>query len=291
LQQCIGKLNISVAICEGENMSDVNIDQAVSFVKKSGDAVLSALASFATGQINTREALNISKQYQLEDGGWTKTDKDFQAELSVISTTWVALQWLLWIDARDSIELQNTLEYVHNSQNQAGYWDEPEEIRHYNPPHWMLPGRYENQLWLTSAICCKLKDLGCEYGDRFGKALDFIRKGWDGQRYPLFHHTNWMVMGLLGMLETKLDLDSQIITGCKKHLLEAIENDLVDPGDLSAIAYASKLAGDQAQDLLEISARNMQENQLEDGGWRTNYGEKHRPGLTVDALFTLKRLG
>ena len=98
-------------------------------------------------------------------------------------------------------------------------------------------------------------------------------------------------MGLLGMIENRLDSDSQIITGCKKHLLEAIENDQVDPGDLSAITYASNLAGDQAQDLLEISSRKMRENQQEDGGWRTNYGEKHRPGFTVDAIFTIKRLG
>lgn len=272
-------------------MTDVNTDKATSFVKRSGDAVLSALASFATGQIKTTEALNIIKQYQRDDGGWTKTDKDFQADLSIISTTWVALQWLCWIEAKHSIELQHTLEYVRISQNKVGYWDDPDEIKQYNPPHWMLPGRYENQLWLTSAVCCKLKELGCEAEVKFEQALDFLRKGWNGQRYPLFHHTNWMVMGLLGMLETKQDLDRQIITGCKEHLLEAINNDQVDPGDLSAIAYASKLAGDQVQDLLAISSRKMRENQLEDGGWRTNYGEKHRPGFTVDALFTLKMIG
>jgi hypothetical protein len=272
-------------------MVDVNTDKAVSFVNKSGDAVLSALASYAAGQMKTAETLNVINKYQMQDGGWTKTDKDYQADLSIISTTWVALQWLLWIDARESIELQNTLDFVHNSQNEAGYWDEPDEITQYNPPHWMLPGRYENQLWLTSAVCCKLKELGREDEVRFDQALDFLRKGWNGQRYPLFHHTNWMVMGLMGSLETKLDSDSQIIIGCKKYLLEAIENDQVDPGDLSAIAYASRLAGDQAQDLLEISSRKVKENQLEDGGWRTNYGEKHRPGFTVDALFTLKRLG
>lgn len=190
-----------------------------------------------------------------------------------------------------NVELQDTLEYISNSQSEAGYWDEPEEIRHYDPPPWMLPGRYENQLWLTSAVCCKLRELGCEYEVRFDQALDFLRKGWNGQRYPLFHHTNWMVMVLLGMLQTKLDSDSQIITRCKKHLIKAIENDLVDPGDLSAISYASILAGYQAQDLLEISIRKMQENQLEDSIWRTNYGEKYRLGLTVDALFTFKRLG
>jgi hypothetical protein len=272
-------------------MADVNIDKAVNYVIKSGDAVLSALASFAAGQIKTTETLNIIKQYQREDGGWTKTDKDYQADLSIISTTWVALQWLLWIDARESVELQSTLKYVHNTQNEAGYWDEPEEIRQYNPPHWMLPGIYENQLWLTSAICCKLKELGSEDEVRFDQALDFLRKGWNGQRYPLFHHTNWMVIGLLGMVEDRLDSDNQIITGCKRHLLEAIETDQVDPGDLSAIAYASKLAGSQAQDLLEISSRKMRENQQEDGGWHTNYGEKHRPGFTVDAIFTLKKLG
>jgi hypothetical protein len=155
----------------------------------------------------------------------------------------------------------------------------------------MLPGRYEYQLWLISAVCCKLKEPGCESEVKFDKALDFLRKGLDSHRYPVFHDTNWMVMGLLGMIESKHCPDRQIILGCKKHLLDAIENENVDPGDISAIAYASKLAGEPAHDLLELSSTRMRENQMEDGGWRTNYGEKHRPGLTVDALFTLKKLG
>jgi hypothetical protein len=71
-------------------MTDVEINKASSFVIKSGDAVLSTLALFAADKMKTREALDIIKQYQRDDGGWTKTDKDFQAGLSVISTTWVA---------------------------------------------------------------------------------------------------------------------------------------------------------------------------------------------------------
>lgn len=271
-------------------MVDVNIDKAIGFVQASGDVVLSALAQYSTGKVKTTEVLEIIKQYQRADGGWSKTDKDFQGDLSVVSTTWLALQWLLWIDAGDRNELQVTLDYLAGIQKTDGCWDEADAIMQFDPPPWMQPGKYENQLWLTSAVCCKLKELCCESAVRFEAALDFLRDGWDGRRYPVYNHTHWMVLGLLGLIQPRGSSDIQILLGCRDFLHDAIENDQVDPGDYSAIVYASKLAGDQAGDLFALSLGKLLENQREDGGWHTNYGEMHRPGLTVEVLFTLKRV-
>lgn len=272
-------------------MTKVNVDRAVSFVQSSGDPVLSALALFATGRIGTGEAIDTISVYQMADGGWTRTDKDFQGDPSAISTTWVALQWLLWIEAGDSDVLEKTVAYLRTVQKADGCWDEPEEIVQYNPPHWMLPGRYENRLWLTSAVCCKLKELGRETKVAFYRALDFLRRGWDGTRYPAFDHTHWMVMGLLSLEHTDSVLDERIISGCKAFLYDAVVSDRVDPCDLSAIAYASLLAGERTEDLLKLSLDRILKNQLQDGGWKTNYGEKHRAGCMVDALFLLRRIG
>jgi hypothetical protein len=270
-------------------MSKVNIEKAIRFVQNSKDPVLSALALYATGRIDTEKALDTIKVYQRDDGGWSGTDKDFQYDLSAISTTWVALQWLIWIDASDSAVLERTVDHLRRAQKRDGSWDEPDEITQYHPPPWMMPGRYENQLWLTSAVCCKLKELGREQDVDFDRALNFLRKGWDGSRFPVFIHTHWMAMPLLHLQDTGNALDRQIIAGCKRFLYKAIVNNQVDPGDLNAIAYASLLAGSFAGDLLEISLNGVVRNQMDDGGWKTNYGDKHRVGFTAEALFMLKK--
>ena len=66
-------------------------------------------------------------------------------------------------------------DFLKRSQHEDGYWDEPEEIVSYDPPFWMLPGQYANQVWLTSAISCKLKELGVEQQVDFEKAVAFLR--------------------------------------------------------------------------------------------------------------------
>ena len=272
-------------------MSQINVAKAVQFVHDSKDPILSVMASFVAGKVSTRKVLSTLKTYQRADGGWTKTDKDFQGDLSVISTTWVALQWLLWIGAGDSTQLKKTVAFLRNTPRADGSWDEPDEIKQYDPPPWMLPGRYENQLWLTSAVCCKLKELGREQDVDFDRALDFLRKGWDGSRFPVFVHTHWMAMPLFYLQNTGSDADEQITLGCKRFLYEAIVSGQVDSGDFISIAYASLLAEGIAGDLHETALKAVYRNQLDDGGWKTDYGDKHRPGFTVEALFLLKRLG
>lgn len=272
-------------------MAQVDIDNAIRFVHASKDPILSAMASFVTETMGTAEVLDALKVYQRPDGGWTKTDKDFQGDLSAISTTWVALQWLLWIGAGGSDVLEKTVAFLRSVQRADGSWDEPDEIRQYDPPPWMLPGRYENQLWLTAAICCKMKELGREQDVDFERALGFLRQGWDGSRFPVFIHTHWMAMPLFHMLNTGSDSDQQIIMGCKRFLYEAIVIGQIDPGDFSSIAYAGRLARGVADDLYQTAIKAVCNNQMDDGGWKTNYGDKHRPGLTVDTLFLLKKTG
>ena len=140
-------------------MSTVDLGRAVTFVFNSNDPVLSGLARYATGDCSREEAIEALRVNQREDGGWTGTDKDFQGDLSIITATFVALQWLNWVGDRKSAVLLNTLDFLRRTQRDDGCWDEPEEIVSFNPPFWMLPGRYGNQVWLTSALCCKLKEL------------------------------------------------------------------------------------------------------------------------------------
>lgn len=265
----------------------MNIEKAVSFIESSKDRVLTELAHFAVHGTTKEKVLKVISDYQLEDGGWTKTDKDFQANISTISTTWVALQWLIWLDAFDANQLRKTVSFLGNVQSPEGYWDESADILKYDPPPWMKPNRYENQIWLTSAICCKLKELGLEKNVDYNKALSFLSQGWKSERFPVFTHTHWMAIYVFH--DNRLHKYKEIAKGCKSFLIREIENNKVDPGDYCAIAYNSLNVGEFAFDLYKLAFDRILRNQANDGGIITNYGEKHRAGFTLEALFLYKK--
>jgi hypothetical protein len=272
-------------------MVTLNVDAAVDFVEQSGDATFTALAHFALGRITPDTALATISRHQRADGGWSGTDKDFQADISSLSCTQVALQWLVWLDAHHTPVAHKTVAFLQITQHNDGSWDEPTTIRQFDPPAWMLPGNYANQLWLTAAICCKLKELGQEAAVNFETALTFLRRGWDGTRFPAYHHTHWMVMPLLVLHQSTIAEDLAIINGCKRVLEQGIEENRVDLLDICAIAHASVSAGAVAADLYQAALSKVVRAQQSDGGWPTMHAAHHRASATVDALFLLKRAG
>ncbi|MDE3000645.1 MAG: terpene cyclase/mutase family protein [Gemmatimonadota bacterium] len=272
-------------------MSAVDPDKVVAFVLDTKDPVLSRLALYANGGCGREDVINALATCQRDDGGWTRTDKDFKGDLSIISATCVAVQWLNWIGDRNSSVLTDTVDYLRGTQREDGSWDEPDEIVDFNPPFWMLPGQSENRVWLTSALCCKLKEAGREQQVDFAKALEFIRQAWDGEKFPVYQHTHWMAMPLLSLIGTGDEADEIIIRGCRDVLYDAVATGRADPGDTISIAYASHLAGEVAEDLFEVSLEKVRGFQQDDGGWITNHGEEHRAAFTVEALFLFKRIG
>ena len=150
----------------------------------------------------------------------------------------------------------------------------------------MAPGNQANQLWLTSAVCCKLFELGRETEVQFGAAVEFLRRGWEGDHFPVYQHTHWMAANLFGRLSEPLDLDRRIATGSARRLINDLAADTGDAADITSIAYAAFQSG--ARDLFDIAFPRVVANQAEDGGWATGYGDIHRPQATVEAMHLLK---
>ena len=256
------------------------------FVQRNGSELMKALAAYTIGAAKGDDVLPHLQTYQNDDGGWERFDGDMQGAISTISQTWLGLQWLLWTQPSDSVPLDRTLEFLRQSQHDKGYWDEPPEILKYGPPPWMVPGNHANQLWLTSAVCCKLLELGRQTEVQFGAAVDFLRRGWEGDHFPVYQHTHWMAVNLFGGLSNPVDLDRRIATASARRLI----NDLVaatgDAADITSIAYAAFRS--RARNLFDIAFPRVVANQAEDGGWATGYGDIHRPQATVEAMHLLK---
>ena len=260
--------------------------RGLTFVRRNGSALMKALAAHAVGLASGDDVLTHLEAYQNDDGGWERFDSDMQGAISTISQTWVGLQWLAWTRPSDSVPLNRTLEFLRQSQRDEGYWDEPPAILKHDPPPWMVPGNPANQLWLTSAVCCKLFELGRVAEVRFDAAVEFLRSGWEKDHFPVYQHTHWMAANLFGRLTEPTALDRRIATGSASRLINDLAAGSVDTMDVTSIAYAAIQSG--ARDLFDKAFPKVVAGQSEDGGWTTGHGDIHRPQATVEAMHLLK---
>ena len=209
-------------------------------------------------------------------------DGDMEGALSTISQIWLGLQWLLWTRPSDSAPLDRTVDFLRRTQHVGGYWDEPPGILEFNPPSWRVPGNHANQLWLTSAVCCKLLELGRQADARFAAALEFLRSGWEEDGFPVFLHTHWMGLYIFRCLDEQTDLDREIARGCASRLIGDLSKDAVDGTDATAIAHAAFRSGANA--VFDMAFPMFVRNQVADGGWITAYGDEHRPQSMIEAM-------
>ena len=267
---------------------DERITRGLDFINKNGSGHTKAIGNAIVNPDTVDEALKELLPFQNADGGWRGMDSDMKGPISTISCTWVAMQWLSWLNLKDSECLKRTIDFIKKVQYENGSWDEPEAILEYDPPPWMIPGEYENQLWLTSAICCQLMEINKTAEVNFNAAIEFLRAGWDGKRFPGASHPHWMAIVIFNHLREDSELNEAIADGCKQFLTTQILEGKEDPFDYVDIAYASLRVGSSADDLLKLSTDRLLESQAEDGGWITNYGDQHRPMGTAKAIYLLK---
>ena len=93
-------------------LSEERLLGTVDFVAQHGDGATQALARFFAGRTSANEALTAFAAYQLPDGGWMGIDRDFVGDISVVSCTHVALDWLAAIDPDDVRLLPKTLSHL-----------------------------------------------------------------------------------------------------------------------------------------------------------------------------------
>ena len=265
---------------------DDALARGLEYLRRNGTELMGVLAAHSAGIASGDDVLVHLRPYQNDDGGWERFDGDMEGSLSTISQTWLGLQWLLWTRPSDTTPLDRTVEFLRRSQHDDGYWDEPEEILKYDPPPWMIPGDFSNRLWLTSAVCCKLLELGREAAVGLDAAIEYLRKGWDGSRFPGGQHTHWMAVYIFASLSEPTDLDRRIARGCASRLIDELSKGIGDALDVTSIAYVAFRSG--TRDLFDVAFPIVVGNQAEDGGWTTGYDDIHRPQCTIEAMHLIK---
>ena len=192
-----------------------------------------------------------------------------EAPLSTISQTWVALKWLHWLRPGDAAPVDRTVEFLRLSQHADGYWDEPEEILEHDPPPWMMPGTFANQVWLTAATCSRLTLHSRQSGVRFDAALDFLRAAWDGERFPRYNHTHWVSLVVFGLMKDPTPADRDIFKGSMRFLEDALTEDRLDKLDVIEVVPRRPVRWPARARLFEVALPKLLAGQADDGGWRT----------------------
>lgn len=267
----------------------MHIEGAIQFVKRAGNPALLALAHYAVGAANSQSVLTTLAPLQHSDGGWSGTDPDCPADHSMITCTWMALQWLRWINAENHPLVDRTADFLAAAQRDDGSWDEPEAIPAPDLPSWMHPGSRFTRVWLTAAVCRTLLETGRDTKVYFGRALTFLSDAWDDgvlveAGKPL--HPHWMLLPLFKIAGQPED--RYIVDDCMRRLRYAVNNNELDPMDVTAVAHAALATQYVASDLYIAARDKMLGFQQSDGGWATHYGESHRANATVDALMLLR---
>ena len=265
-----------------------SLEEALDFERRRGSPLARALAGHASGETDVDAALHVLAAFQNPDGGWRGLDSDMEAPLSTISQTWVGLKWLHWLRPSDAAPVDRTVEFLRRSQHADGYWDEPEEILAHGPPPWMMPRDFANQVWLTAATCSRLTLHSRQSGVRFDAALDFLRAAWDGERFPRYNHTHWVSLVVFGLMKDPTPADRDIFEGSARFLEDALTEERIDTLDVIEVVRDALYTGRPAARLLEVALPKLLAGQADDGGWRTGYGDRHRPLATAEAMYVLE---
>ncbi|MEM6527542.1 MAG: prenyltransferase/squalene oxidase repeat-containing protein [Chloroflexota bacterium] len=267
----------------------VDVIGAVQYIEQHGSDVHKAMARYAVGAAMSGAVLTALEPLQRPDGGWTGLDPDCPDDLSTISCTWMALQYLRWIGVDSTPLIDSTVTFLAAQQHPDGYWDEPDAIAQYNAPPHMQPGEAATRMWLAAAVARMLLETGHDTQVYFGPALTYLSEQWEagtlrGKNARL--HPLWMMLPLFKMVGHARD--AHIVESCNNRLLAAVEFEELDPMDVTAVAHAA-MATRFAGNRLYIAARDYVLTQQQgDGGFTTHYGDRRRPNATVDALMLMR---
>ena len=270
----------------------VDVYGALHFLQQHGSPLHHTLGQYVVGEAAAPDVVAALLPYQRADGGWGALNPDCPTTISTMHCTWRALQYARWMSADNHPLVDRTAQFLAAAQHPDGYWDEPDAVRTYDVPSWLVPGQRSVRVWLTAALTRMLTETGHETHVYFGKALNYLSAAWHA---GLFHTPDapvnalWMMLPLFkaaGQPE-----DAPIIEGCHDLLLERVQSGLLDPMDVTMVAHAA-LNARYTGNRLYVAARDKAlGHQLADGGWATYYGEAHRPNATVDALMLLRWAG
>jgi len=258
-----------------------DIDRAMSYVMQNGSIMETYKLEFLMelGR-DDKIPLDFFKKYQNKDGGFCFDL--IENRPSAIGTTLSILPWYHILDVAYTGSFKRCLNYILETQNPEGYWDEDAGIQGLNPPEMMIPGVLNTKLYLTSKVSDELiynniNEYAAKKGVRYMEK--FMREDGSFEGYPV---TNWIMFSVYSQLGEKEKADKLVPS-----LKASMERDTKCIIWYLDSIWRAKRENLLADDLLDI----LEKSQTEDGNWKTVDGKKHYPAVTVEAIRVLRTWG
>lgn len=270
-----------------ENVS-ICVQALVDFIEREGQLFERSFMHSLRNRKYCTEFTNQIKDYQNEDGGWTRLDADYKGTVSSITCTIMALSKFNCLNLHNEL-YENTLKYLKNCQHEDGYWDESEEILKFNPPRWFYPNNINNRIWFTNGLTRYLISLGCTDSALLNKAKNYVKHFCTSDGIRGYIHNSWM--GIVTYQNDEDSISKAIKERCMNRLYENCDGfecyNLLWALE-SLISLNLGLENKVVRKLWDLLNSCKQD---EDGGFSTEAGTQHRVDLANRLLYTLLKLG
>jgi hypothetical protein len=155
-----------------------NLFKTEKYIMENGTALQKTCCQYVTGKCHKDKIATELAQYQNPDGGFSNgLDIEYMGPVSSPFTTATALGHIVKFGLQDTDVCNRIMQYLKNTQNDDGSWEDSEEMNKFPHPPYMGPGVYPE--YKTGMIIKWLVRLGSEEKQIIEKARNYMVEHFD----------------------------------------------------------------------------------------------------------------
>jgi hypothetical protein len=267
----------------------MEIEAALRFIQEHGDAIDKYRINYLLNKRRNDEfPLEKLRSVQNGDGGVPYNIE--KGKQSSLSETCSALNLINELDLKESDVCKKALNFLFETQQQDGSWDENPKIAEYEPPQWDKPGKLETKTWLTAEIARNLIQLSYRDSKQVKKAAKFLLQNTDENgKVEGYKIATWIALSVLAQLE---GIENETVQKSLKLVQEWLEEEDVDASFLNwYLQCLSQVKIPKNHPLVQKCLEKLVKLQQENGSWASVDGERYIVPTTITALKLLRDFG
>lgn len=254
---------------EGVNVKvNTSLDKGLNYVFENGTDL---------EKWHAKQLLNIKEELpphwaskQNHDGGWNS--KEFNNTVSNMGSTSVTLMRLIFFKLQHLDEVNMTVDFLWNTQQNDGRWGENPKQYKDNPPEWNKPGDLKVEVWETANNLASLSALGYTNDRRVIKGIEWVEsKEIESGRFPGYIHTTH-AMAAVKFLQEEYEASEKYMEQSHRFLEQNKHKDWFDIMDVTwPLMLWSNARVSSKHPIVKAYLSELILRRNEDGIWRSIY--------------------